>query len=154
MTATEAEQQQLYFEDVSLGDTHEYEEYEVTKEEIIEFAEQYDPQPLHLDEEAAAESMFGGLIASGWHVSAMVMRLISDNLFEEAKVAGGLGAEEVQWLKPARPGDRLSVSLEVADKQPWGGSLGLVKMDTEVYNQNDELLGTAIGLYLYRMRDD
>lgn len=154
MTASQSDRHRKYFEDVSIGDTHEFGGYEVTKEEIVEFAEQYDPQPLHLDEEAAAETMFGGLIASGWHVSAMVGRLIVDHLFEEARVAGGLGVEEVQWLQPTRPGDTLSVSLEVADKQPWGGGLGLVKLDTDVYNQDDELLGSAIGLYLYRMRED
>lgn len=152
MRTSEADQR-TYFEDVSIGDSHAFGGYEVTKEEIIDFAEQYDPQPLHLDEEAAAETMFGGLIASGWHLFSMVGRLIVDNLFEEARVEGGLGVEEVQWMKPARPGDTLSVALEVVDKQPWAEDLGLVKLQTEVFNQDDDLLGTAIGLYLYRRRE-
>lgn len=142
-----------YYEDVSVGDTHEFGAYDVTKDEIIAFAEKYDPQPLHLDEEAAAETNFGGLIASGWHVSAMVGRMIVDHVIKEAAITGSLGIEEIHWMQAVRPGDTLSVSLEVTDKQPWGEGVGLVKMETEVYRNGDDLCGTAVGLYLYEMRD-
>lgn len=154
MTTSNMNHELRYFEDVSVGDRHEFGSYEVTKDEIIEFAERYDPQPLHLDEDAAAETVFGGLIASGWHVAAMVGRIIVDNLFEKEAVAGGLGVEEVHWHQPARPGDTLSVALEVVEKQPWAEGLGLVKLDTDVFNQHDDFLGSAVGLYLYRTRED
>ena len=106
-----------YFEDIEVGDVHEFGSYEVTREELLTFAEQYDPQPFHVDEEAAEESMFGGLIASGWHTASICMRLLVDNYLSESASAGARGIRELQWIRPVRPGDTLSCRLEVLETE-------------------------------------
>jgi acyl dehydratase len=142
-----------YFEDLEVGDTREFGSYEVTKEEILEFAEQYDPQPFHVDGEQAEQSMFGGLIASGWHTGAMTMRMLVDNVMSESKATGAVGLDDLRWSQPVRPGDTLSVETEVLDKEPgYMPGLGLVRSGTTVYADGTEVM-SFVGLVLYEMRE-
>jgi acyl dehydratase len=130
-----------YFEDVSVGSTATFGSYDVTKAEIVEFARTYDPQPFHLDEEAAAESMFGELIASGWHTMAMCMRMVADRPDPLAALAG-VGADKIRWHRPVRPGDHLHLRAEPLEKRPSNthDDRGYVTVGFEGINQNDEVV--------------
>ena len=110
--------QPRYFEDFGPGETYELGSHTVTAEEIVAFARQWDPQPFHVDAEAAAASPFGGLIASGWHTCALWMRLYVTSLLGEAAGLGSPGVEELRWLAPVRPGDTLSARLTVLEATP------------------------------------
>jgi acyl dehydratase len=103
----------FHWEDFSAGQVAEYGPLEVTADEIKAFAAEFDPQPMHLDEEAARASMVGGLCASGWHTCALMMRIIADGFVLDAASMGATGCDEVKWLAPVRPGDRLRVRMEV-----------------------------------------
>jgi acyl dehydratase len=105
----------LYFEDFLAGSIAEFGDYLVTADEIKEFAAQFDPQPMHLDEEAAKHTMVGGLCASGWHTCSMMMRIIADGCLLNSSSMGSPGVEEVRWLKPVRPGDRLHVRMSILE---------------------------------------
>ena len=125
------------FDDFQPGQVYELGSKLVTEEEIVAFAQQFDPQPFHLDPEAAKESVFGGLIASGWHTGAMWMRLYVDSLLGGASGQGSSGVEELRWLAPVRPGDTLSgrlIVLEVAssDSHPERGT---IRIRGEMENQ-------------------
>lgn len=115
-----------YFEDMTEGDVREFGEYTMTREEILEFANQYDPQPFHTDEEAAKESQFGGLIASGWHTASACMRMLVDNHLSESASAGARGIRELKWIRPVRPGDTLTCESEVIETDPGEGPVGTV----------------------------
>jgi acyl dehydratase len=144
----------VYFEDVPVGQTQRFGRYEVTAEEILEYARQFDPQPFHADEEAASRSMFGGLIASGWHTGAMFIRMVCDHVTADAATAGALGFDDLKWLKPVRPGDVLSVETRVNEKidRPSRHGVGTVKIEGRVLNQRDEPVMTLTSLVLYRRR--
>jgi acyl dehydratase len=144
----------VYFEDVRVGETQRFGRYAVTREEIIEYARQFDPQPFHVDEEAAKRSMFGGLIASGWHTGAMFIRMVCDHAITGAATTGALGFDDLKWLKPVRPGDILSVETRVAEKidLPSRHAVGTVKMESRVLNQQGEAVMTLTSLVLYRRR--
>lgn len=131
-----------YFEDVTVGEVREFGEYHVTESEIVEFAEQYDPQPFHVDEEAASESAFGELVASGWHTAAMGMRMLVDNYLSECAGMGGRSADDLRWREPVRPGDTLSLRTEVVDKRPSESDprRGDVEHYVETRNQRDEVV--------------
>jgi acyl dehydratase len=121
-----------YFEDIEIGETHEHGSYDVTEEEIVEFAEQYDPQPFHTDPEAAKETSFGGLAASGWHTAAMCMRLLVEAM-EEAEWAsqGARGVDELRWIRPVRPGDSITAEYEVIEKRD-GDRPGIGEVDSRL----------------------
>jgi acyl dehydratase len=106
------------FEDYEPGQVHELGSVAVTQDEIVEFARRYDPQPFHVDPEAAGQSVFGGLIASGWHTAAMWMRLWVDSMAGSTSSQGSPGIEELRWLEPVRPGDTLHGRLTVLDATP------------------------------------
>jgi len=130
----------LYLEDFSVGQTFRSGAVTIRSEQIKSFASQFDPQPFHLDETAAAASVFGGLVASGWHTAALTMRMIVDS---EIKIAGGLigaGAEELKWPRPVRPGDALHLVSEVLEVRPSKSrpDQGIVKMRTQTMNQEDQ----------------
>ncbi len=108
----------VYFEDIEPGTTYELGSHTFTREEIVAFARSFDPQPFHLDEAAAAESPFGGLIASGWHTAAIWMRLYVDSLLAGAASMGSPGVEQLRWLRPVRPGDTVRASLTVLEATP------------------------------------
>ncbi|MEF8854533.1 MAG: MaoC/PaaZ C-terminal domain-containing protein, partial [Haloarculaceae archaeon] len=111
---------------VRLHEQFEFGSYEVTREEVLEFGDSYDPQAFHVDEEAASESMFGGLIASGWHTAAMTMRLIVDNYLTDSGAIGSPGVDDLRWPAPVRPGDVLRVRAEPVEKEPWNEDMGAV----------------------------
>lgn len=144
-----------YYEDFDVGDVEEFGSYTVSKEEIIEFAEQFDPQPFHVDEEAAKESHFGGLIASGWHTASLWMRMMVEHHYDESASLGSPGVDDLQWTEPVRPGDTLSVRLEVVDKRPLESypDRGLISTETEMVNQNGEVVLTMRGKAFYERRD-
>ena len=129
----------MYFEDYQVGQTSKFGAYEVTESEVKEFATKYDPQFFHLDDEAAKDSLFGGLCASGWHTGAMFMRMLIDNLPEEHGSLGSPGINNLKWLKPVYPGYILSVKGRVTEcrlsKSKPG--VGLVCMNYEIVNQDD-----------------
>jgi acyl dehydratase len=135
-----------YFEDFSDRWTAEYGPRRVTREEIVGFAAQYDPQPMHLDEEAARHTMLGGLAASGWHTCCIMMRMIADNLLLDTASMGAPGIEETKWLRPVRPGDSLTVrgrviNARVSQSRP---DRGFVTFHWEVTNERGELVMTLV----------
>ena len=106
-----------YFEDYGKGEVFESGDYLITREEVIDFAGRYDPQPFHLDEEAARQSIFGGLIASGWMTCGVLMRMLVDDFISPVSSMGSPGVDELRWLKPVRPGDRLRARVTVVDSR-------------------------------------
>jgi acyl dehydratase len=128
----------LTFDDFEPGQVLELGSVAVTADEIIEFARQFDPQPFHVDPEAAAESVFGGLIASGWHTGAMWMRLYVDSMLDTASAQGSPGIEELRWLAPVRPGDTLHGRLTVLETTPSERrpDRGTVRIRGEMVNQD------------------
>jgi acyl dehydratase len=131
-----------HFEDYAPGAVFEYGETPVTETEIIEFARRFDPQYIHVDREQAAQGPYGGLIASGWHTAAMMMRLIVDNFLPKSASLGSPGIDELRWLRPVRPGDVLSVRLSVleATRSRSKPDRGVIRTLCEVLNQDREVV--------------
>ncbi len=131
-----------YFEEVVVGTVLEFGSKTVTKDEIMDFAKKYDPQPFHIDEDAANDSIYGGLIASGWHTGSMAMRLMVDHMVNQRAGLGSPGWDNLKWLKPVRPGDTIRVRSEVVDKKRSKSrpQMGAVFGKIEVFNQHDELV--------------
>jgi acyl dehydratase len=132
----------LYYEDFVVGEVAEYGDRLVTAEEIVAFASRYDPQPFHVDAEAARRSQAGSLIASGWHTGAMLMRMNCDAFLLRSASEGALGCDEVSWLTPVHPGDRLRVRRTIVSARPSGSrpGLGIVAFLFEVLNQAGEIV--------------
>ena len=145
---------ELYYEDLRPGMRFPSERsYRVTAEEIKEFAERYDPQPMHLDEAAGESSFFKGLAASGWLTAAIVMRLRVESLH----IAGGIigaGVEEMRWTRPVRPGDALRTEAEILNVRPSQSrpTFGVVKSRTTVFNQRDEVVMRTVVNFLAPFR--
>lgn len=154
MRREEDENSFLYFEDFEPGAVFDLGERGLSKGEIVAFAREFDPQPFHVDEEAAEGSAFGGLIASGWHTASVFMRLYADALLSRAASMGSPGVEELRWLKPVRPGDILRARLTVLDTalSERNPKRGTVHLYSEVRNQRDETVMTmkARGLFARR----
>ena len=127
----------LYFEDIEPGGVYELGTRTVTESEIVAFAREWDPQPFHTDPEAAKESVFGGLIASGWHTGSMWMRMYVDTMLGSA-ARGSPGIEELRWLAPVRPGDTLSGRLTVLEARPSATKpdRGTIRIRGEMVNQD------------------
>jgi acyl dehydratase len=140
-----------YFEDLTVGDTGEYGSYEVTAAEVTDFAERYDPQPFHTDPEAAADSPFGGLVASGWHTAAMTMRLLVDGFLADGATRGALGVDELRWRRPVRPDDELAVTTEIVDKEGWDDESGVVSVRITTEADGERAL-SMVALVLYERR--
>jgi acyl dehydratase len=136
----------LFFEDFKPDQTAEYGPRVVTREEIIAFAAQYDPQPMHLDEAAGQRSLLGGLAASGWHGCGIMMRMICDSFMLNAASMGAGSVEEVQWLRPIRPGDRLTLRYTVLDARASRSrpEMGIVRMRYEMFNAGGECVMTMV----------
>jgi len=133
----------IFFEDITIGETETFGSYQVTKDEVIDFASKYDPQPFHLDENIAKQSVFGGLCASGWHTCAMTMRIMVDHMMQQGFAGmGSPGVDEIKWKQPVFPGDTLSVRGEFIEKRESKSrpNLGLVKSRYQVFNQKNELV--------------
>jgi len=128
-----------YFDDFAVGDETEFGHYNVTREEVIEFARKFDPQPFHLSDEAAAKTHFGRLAASGWHTCAMTMAVIARYVVADRQAGlGSPGVDELRWLKPVYPGDRLTVRASVIERIPSRSKpqIGVVRSRTVVSNQD------------------
>jgi acyl dehydratase len=144
-----------YFEDFFPDWKAEYGPRRITREDMIEFAEQFDPQPMHLDEEAARHTMLGGLAASGWHTCCIMMRMIADNLLLDTASMGAPGIEEVKWLRPVRPGDGLIVRGSVTKTRASQSKpdRGFVHLLWEVFNQRGEKVMTLACPQMLLRRD-
>ncbi|GAA0460569.1 MaoC family dehydratase (plasmid) [Halococcus dombrowskii] len=144
-----------YFEDIELGETLKMGTYTVSKEEILDFAEQYDPQPFHVDPEAAAQSPFGELIASGLHTMAITQRLSVDGLYNDAHGLGSPGLGETEFREPVHPDDELTVTLEPVRKRPLESrpNAGLVEFESHTRNQDDEIVLSMVAKVLFQRQD-
>ena len=141
----------LYFEDMEVGLKRSFGRYEVTLDEVLEFARKYDPQPFHLSDEAAAETHFGRLAASGWHTCAMTMSMLVAHMKDHPQASlGAAGIDELRWLKPVYPGDMLRCETEVLEVRASRSKpdMGSTKSRMTVFNQHDEpvLRFVALGL--------
>ncbi|WP_420605468.1 MaoC family dehydratase [Novosphingopyxis sp.] len=145
-----------YYEDLIVGAKRSFGRYEVTREEVMRFAEAYDPQPFHLDDEAAAGTYFGRLSASGWHSCAMTMRMMVDSWKNEAQASlGSPGIDELRWLRPVYPGDILRVESELIEKRRSASrpDMGITKSRQTTFNQKDEPVMTMLSNGLIKVRD-
>lgn len=145
-----------YFEDIMVGSSQSFGRYEVTRDEVIEFASKYDPQPFHLDDEAAAATHFGRLSASGWHTCAMTMSMLVENLKANRQAGlGSPGIDQLRWLKPVFPGDTLRCESEVLEKRRSQSrrEMGLFKSRLTVFNQEDEPVMQMVSNGLIQVRE-
>ena len=136
-----------YFEDIEVGRTASFGSYAVTREEVTEFAAKYDPQPFHLSDEAAAQTHFGRLSASGWHTCAMTMAMLVAHLKENRQAGlGSPGIDELKWIKPVYPGDTLRCENEVLEKRVSASrpEMGIFKSQMRVFNQDDVMVMTFV----------
>ena len=144
-----------YFEDLHVGDETEFGSYAVTREEVIEFARKYDPQPFHLSDEEAAKTHFGRLSASGWHTCAMTMAVIARHAVEDRQAGlGSPGIDELRWRRPVYPGDTLHVRGKIIDKRPSRSrpDMGSISTETIVTTQHGEPVMTYQSIVLIRRR--
>jgi acyl dehydratase len=144
-----------YWEDIKVGDTGQLGAYTVTEAEILAYARKYDPQPFHVDPEAAKRSIFGGLIASGWHTCAILMRLSVDQMQQDRTAGvGSPGIDSVRWLKPVRPGDTLSARTEILETWPSRSKpMGFIRRRADVLNQHGEVVLTTVGVGMVKRRE-
>lgn len=144
----------LYWEDFASGETVEIGRHTFAEAEMIEFARQFDPQPFHTDPEAAKDSFFDGLIASGWHTCAVAMRLMVQQYIGQSASAGSPGVENIRWLAPVRPGDTITYRRVILESRPSVSKphLGLLRTRTEASNQRGEIVMTMEGWGLFRRR--
>lgn len=146
----------IYFEDIVIGSTQSFGRYVVTREEVIAFAQKYDPQPFHLSDEAAAQTYFGRLSASGWNTCAMTMRMLVDNMstIEQAGL-GSPGIDMLRWVKPVYPGDTLRCETLIMEKRRSRSrpEMGLFKSRCQTFNQNEELVLEMVNNALIRVRN-
>lgn len=144
----------LFFEDLSVGDVYEVGGRTVTRAEIVEFAAAYDPQPFHIDAEAAGESMFGELIASGLHTLCLSTRMTFDGFISDIANMGGRGYDDLRWHQPVYPGDTLSVRIEIAGKTPSDEyPSGDVRLDRATVNHDGEEVMTFESIQIVERRD-
>ncbi len=148
----------VYFEDIAVGDSFAFGPLTVTRDEVIAFAAEFDPQPFHLSDEAAAATHFGSLSASGWHTTALFMKMfVAEMQREPARQAASLGAmgvDELRWLRPVRPGDTLRGISEVIDLKASKSrpEMGIVKNRVTIFNQKDEAVMTMVPIAMWRTR--
>jgi acyl dehydratase len=145
---------QFFWEDLQPGSVRELGSVLVTAAEIKEFAEEYDPQPFHVDEVAGKRSIFGNLCASGWHTCAMAMRLTVQNFLNDSSSMGSPGLESLRWLKPVYPGDTLKLTHTITEARPLRkrADIGLVRSQWEMFNQNGEMVLKMDGYGMFRRR--
>ena len=144
-----------YFEDFQVGEETLFGHYDVTREEVLEFAGKYDPQPFHLSDEAAAKTYFGRLSASGWHTCAMTMAVIARYIVADEQAGlGSPGIDELRWLKPVYPGDRLTVTGKVVEMTPSRSKphIGTIRTETLVTNQDDARVMRYTSIVMFQRR--
>jgi len=145
----------IYFEDLVIGEERLFGQYTVTREEVLDFARKYDPQPFHLSDEEAAKTHFGRLAASGWHTAAMTMAVIVKAITKDKQAGlGSPGVDDLRWLKPVYPGDTLTVSGKILDKTLSRSKpdIGSFRTETLVINQHDEPVMRFTSIVLMRRR--
>jgi acyl dehydratase len=145
----------IYFEDLEVGSECDFGSYQVTREEVLEFASKYDPQPFHLSDEEAAKTHFGRIAASGWHTAAMVMAVIARKVVGERQAGlGSPGIDELRWLKPVYPGDTLHVRGKIVAKRESRSKpdIGSFRTETTVTNQDGVPVMTFTSIVLIRRR--
>ena len=147
--------QEQYLEDLSPGQKFRSASLVIDGDAIREFAAQFDPQPFHLDDDAARDTLFGGLAASGWHTAALTMRLLVDSEFRPAGGLVGAGLEELRWPRPTRPGDRLELEVEVLELRAMRSrpGQGLVKLRVTTFNQEREVVQQYVGNLVVRQKE-
>jgi acyl dehydratase len=143
-----------HWEDFTPGTVEVYGPRLVTREEIVAFAAEFDPQPMHLDETAAAGTLLGGLAASGWHSCCILMRIIADGFINESSSMGAPGVDEVRWLKPLRPGTQVRVRTTVLETRASNSrpEIGFVKCLFELVDERDAVLTTLTSPLMIRRR--
>ncbi|HEV2239361.1 MAG TPA: MaoC family dehydratase [Ktedonobacterales bacterium] len=143
-----------YFEDFHVGEHATLGSHAITRDEILAFARQFDPQPFHVDEERAKASIYGGLIASGWHTASLMMRLIVDGWANDTAGMGSPGVDDLRWLVPVRPGDTLTASITVREVTPSTRRTdrGSVHSLCELRNQDGQVVLRAIGINIVARR--
>ena len=144
----------MSWEDFEVGAQQEMGRHTFTEGEIVAFARQFDPQPFHIDPVAARASAFGGLIASGWHTAAVMMRMLVDHWVPPAASLGSPGIDELRWLIPVRPGDRLRLRVTIEDQRRSRSKpdRGIVRALDEVLNQDGAVVMSARGIMMIRAR--
>ena len=145
----------IYFEDLEVGAETYFGSYDVTREEVIDFARKYDPQPFHLSDEEAAKTHFGRIAASGWHTCAMTMAVIARYVVEDEQAGlGSPGVDELRWLKPVYPGDTLHVRGKIIETRPSRSKpeIGSFRTETIVTNQDDDPVMRFTSIVLMRRR--
>lgn len=144
----------LYFEDFTVGREFRTDGATVTESQILDFALAFDPQPFHMDLEAAKRSMFGGLIASGFHSMALTFRLFAQTRALAACSLGSPGVDELRWLKPVRPGDTLRATVQVVEQRPSGSKpdRGIIRLHWTALNQRSEPVLTMTSMQLVKRR--
>jgi acyl dehydratase len=145
---------QRWFEDYAVGEAFEFGDYAITETEIIEFARRYDPQPFHVDAAAAAESHFGGLVASGWMTGSVLMRMVCDHFIAPHSSMGSPGLEQIRWRVPVRPGDRLRARITVLEIRPSNSKpdRGSLLLRQEAINQAGQVVMSLEGWGMIRRR--
>ena len=143
-----------HWEDFPVGQVRVFGAMRVTREAVLAFAREFDPQPFHLDDAAAQASLFGGLSASGWHTCAMAMRMMCDAYLLDSASLGSPGIDNLKWLKPVYPGDTLSVRFHVLEARPMASrpGVGLIRSQWEVCNQHGEVVLSMQGWGMFRRR--
>lgn len=143
-----------YLEDFAPGMVLEFGDRQVTAEEIVAFARDYDPQPFHLDDAAGKATHFGGLVASGWQTAGFMMRMLVDHMLSPETSLGSPGLDELRWLKPVRPGDRLRVRVCIQEvkRSRSRPEMGTIRQSTEVINQKDEVVMSMFSIGMVRAR--
>jgi len=143
-----------WFEDYAVGTTSEYGPVRVDEAEVLDFGRRFDPQPFHVDPEAAAAGPFGGLIASGWHTCALMMKLLAEDYLSPVSSLGSPGIDELRWLQPVRPGDELVLrtTVEQARVSRTKPDRGIVRTQVELINQDGTAVLRLVAMNLIRTR--
>lgn len=144
-----------HFEDLVVGWSNNYGSQTVTEAEIIEFAKKFDPQPFHIDKQAAEDSIFGGIVASGLHTLCLSVRMYTDGFLHDIDLVAGRGLDDVRFENPVYPGDQLSIQVNIVDKETAGTkpSWGNVKIGLETENQSGDIVLSFIDRSIIRRRD-
>ncbi|MFN4112379.1 MAG: MaoC family dehydratase [Sphingomonadaceae bacterium] len=146
----------LHYEDLVVGSRQSFGAYQVTRKEVMEFAGKYDPQPFHLSDEAAAQTHFGRISASGWHTCSMTMAMMVENMKTNAQAGlGSPGVDSLRWVKPVYPGDTLSVESEILEKRRSQSrrDMGIFKSRSRTFNQNGDIVLEMVSNGLIRVRE-
>tara|TARA_B100000686_G_scaffold293233_1_gene322586 strand:+ start:1363 stop:1818 length:456 start_codon:yes stop_codon:yes gene_type:complete len=145
----------IYFEDLNKGDNYTLGPIFVSKKEILEFANKYDPQAFHIDEEKAKESLFGGLCASGWHTCSLYMKMLCDSFIKNLASLGSPGMNEIRWIKPLFPNQNITGKVTIISKTPSRSkpNIGSIITNSEVYNNKKEIIMTLQSISIVKKRN-